>query len=242
MFFYKPSLITKNPNSHVQPLQNLRPPQCLHNLEEVCQPLKVLIDVATESAKYVFPKRFESRNLEEALMAETTMPGKTGILVDYLNPFMYWQITYLNTKKETMEMTTPVFTRKTQSCNGEKMDMTTPVITKKIKEVPKKLVAVVAFSAGKENYEMLPLGMGLETNAPVRDGAQLHPHNTCYISIFGLGNRQLSIFHLVFNPYLLFSFRVWCRQRTVKICSKYEFEFPRYVDTDSTSSSILSVS
>lgn len=29
----------------------------------------VLVDLATETAKYVFPKRFESRNLEEALMA-----------------------------------------------------------------------------------------------------------------------------------------------------------------------------
>lgn len=29
----------------------------------------VLMDLATETAKYVFPKRFESQNLEEALMA-----------------------------------------------------------------------------------------------------------------------------------------------------------------------------
>lgn len=29
----------------------------------------VLADLATETAKYVFPKRFESRNLEEALMS-----------------------------------------------------------------------------------------------------------------------------------------------------------------------------
>ncbi|KAL6141750.1 hypothetical protein ACLB2K_060037 [Fragaria x ananassa] len=80
-----------------------------------------------------------------------------------------------NTKQEKMEMTTPVFTRKAQS-DGEKMEMTTPVITKrvededkwqmsfvmpskhganlplpkdpsvKVKEVPRKLVAVVAFS------------------------------------------------------------------------------------------------
>eukprot|EP00257_Ricinus_communis_P027396 XP_025014810.1 heme-binding-like protein At3g10130, chloroplastic isoform X2 [Ricinus communis] len=80
-----------------------------------------------------------------------------------------------NVTKEKMEMTTPVFTRKVQS-DGEKMEMTTPVITKKvedqdkwqmsfvmpskygadlplpkdktvkIKEVPKKVVAVVAFS------------------------------------------------------------------------------------------------
>lgn len=80
-----------------------------------------------------------------------------------------------NTASEQMEMTTPVFTRKAQS-SGEKMDMTTPVIAKQsgewgkwqmsfvmpskyganlplpkdpsviIKEVPRKIVAVVAFS------------------------------------------------------------------------------------------------
>lgn len=36
-----------------------------------------------------------------------------------------------NTMKESMEMTTPVFTRKTQS-DGERMEMTTPVITRKV--------------------------------------------------------------------------------------------------------------
>ncbi|KAL9828198.1 Heme-binding-like protein chloroplastic [Arabidopsis thaliana] len=80
-----------------------------------------------------------------------------------------------NTIKEKMEMTTPVVTRKVQSV-GEKMEMTTPVITSKakdqnqwrmsfvmpskygsnlplpkdtsvkIQEVPRKIVAVVAFS------------------------------------------------------------------------------------------------
>lgn len=79
-----------------------------------------------------------------------------------------------NTKEKPMEMTTPVFTRREKS-QGEKMDMTTPVITSRmeedkwkmsfvmpskyganlplpkdssvtIKEVPKRVVAVVAFS------------------------------------------------------------------------------------------------
>ncbi|CAM0876747.1 unnamed protein product [Alopecurus aequalis] len=80
-----------------------------------------------------------------------------------------------NTRSEQMEMTTPVFTRKGDT-GGEKMDMTTPVITKKsadenkwkmsfvlpskygpdlprakdpsvtIKEVPGKIIAVVAFA------------------------------------------------------------------------------------------------
>jgi len=83
-----------------------------------------------------------------------------------------------NTIKEKMEMTTPVVTRKVQSV-GEKMEMTTPVITSKakdqnqwrmsfvmpskygsnlplpkdpsvkIQQVPRKIVAVVAFS-GKD--------------------------------------------------------------------------------------------
>ncbi|KAM0881167.1 hypothetical protein ACQ4PT_033117 [Festuca glaucescens] len=85
-----------------------------------------------------------------------------------------WPLTYLNTRSEQMEMTTPVFTRKGET-GGEKMDMTTPVITTKsadedkwkmsfvmpakygpdlpqakdpsvtIKEVPSKIIAVVAF-------------------------------------------------------------------------------------------------
>ncbi|KAL0426542.1 UNVERIFIED_CONTAM: Heme-binding-like protein, chloroplastic [Sesamum latifolium] len=80
-----------------------------------------------------------------------------------------------NTREKQMEMTTPVFTRRIKS-DGEKMDMTTPVITRRvedrekwkmsfvmpskyganlplpkdssvtIKEVPKRIIAVVAFS------------------------------------------------------------------------------------------------
>ncbi|XP_028114997.1 heme-binding-like protein At3g10130, chloroplastic isoform X1 [Camellia sinensis] len=168
---------------------------------------KFLMDLATETAKYVNPKRFESRNLEEALMAvpdletvefkvlsrrdqyeirevepyfiaETTMPGKYGFDFNGASQSFNVLAEYLfgkNTTKDRMEMTTPVFTRKTQS-DGEKMEMTTPVITRKlddeekwqmsfvmpskygsnlplpkdpsvkIKEVPKKIVAVAAFS------------------------------------------------------------------------------------------------
>ncbi|XP_017976124.1 PREDICTED: heme-binding-like protein At3g10130, chloroplastic isoform X1 [Theobroma cacao] len=173
----------------------------------VSQRRKFLMDLASETAKYVFPKRFESRNLEEALMAvpdletvrfkvlsrtdqyeirvvepyfiaETTMPGKTGFDFNGASQSFNVLAEYLfgkNTSKETMEMTTPVFTSRTQS-DGERMEMTTPVITKKvekqgkwqmsfvmpskygsnvplpkdpsvrIKEVPRKVVAVVAFS------------------------------------------------------------------------------------------------
>lgn len=168
---------------------------------------RLLTDLATETAKYVFPKRFESRNLEEALMsvpdletvkfkvltrndqyeirelepyfvAETTMPGKYGFDLNGASQSFNVLAEYLfgkNTSNEAMEMTTPVFTRKTQS-EGVTMDMTTPVITKKkedednwkmsfilpskygsnfplpknsavtIKEVPSRIVAVVAFS------------------------------------------------------------------------------------------------
>lgn len=168
---------------------------------------RLLMELATETAKYVNPKRFESRNLEEALMAvpdletvefkvlsrrdqyeirevepyfiaETTMPGKYGFDFNGASQSFNVLAEYLfgkNTTKDRMEMTTPVFTRKTQS-DGEKMEMTTPVITRKledeekwqmsfvmpskygsnlplpkdpsvkIKEVPKKIVAVAAFS------------------------------------------------------------------------------------------------
>ncbi|GAV82443.1 SOUL domain-containing protein [Cephalotus follicularis] len=88
-----------------------------------------------------------------------------------------------NTTKEKMEMTTPVLTRKTQT-DGGKMEMTTPVIKRKledqekwqmsfvmpskygadlplpkdpsvrIKDVPRKLVAVVAFSGFVNDEEV----------------------------------------------------------------------------------------
>ncbi|XP_057960956.1 heme-binding-like protein At3g10130, chloroplastic isoform X2 [Malania oleifera] len=168
---------------------------------------RLLVDLASDTAKYVFPRRFESRNLEEALMsvpdletvkfkvlsrkdqyeirevepyfiAETMMPGKKGFDFNGASQSFNVLAEYLfgkNTVKEKMEMTTPVFTRKTRA-DGEKMEMTTPVMTKRvkdldkwqmsfvmpskyganlplpkdpsvrIKEVPSKIMAVVAFS------------------------------------------------------------------------------------------------
>lgn len=177
---------------------------------------KLLTELASETAKYVFPKRiFESRNLEEALMsvpdletvkfkvlkltdqyeirevepyfvAEATMPGKSGFDLNGASQSFNTLAEYLfgkNTKKESMAMTTPVITRRTQS-DGEKMEMTTPVITKRaedqekwrmsfvmpskygsdlplpkdssvtIKEVPWKTVAVVAFSGFVNDEEV----------------------------------------------------------------------------------------
>ncbi|KAI9122157.1 hypothetical protein K1719_006846 [Acacia pycnantha] len=175
---------------------------------------RLLADAATETAKYIFPKRFESRTLEEALMAvpdletvkfkvltrdqyeireiepyfvaETTMPGKSGFDFNGSSQSFNVLAEYLfgkNTKREKMEMTTPVFTSKNEN-DGVKMDMTTPVLTTrmedqgewkmsfvmpskyganlplpkdssvKIKEVPKKIVAVVAFSGYVNDEEV----------------------------------------------------------------------------------------
>uniref|UniRef100_A0A162ADK5 SOUL heme-binding protein n=2 Tax=Daucus carota subsp. sativus TaxID=79200 RepID=A0A162ADK5_DAUCS len=106
------------------------------------------------------------------------MPGKNGFDLNGASQSFNVLAGYLfgkNTREESMEMTTPVYTRRTQS-EGEKMEMTTPVVTKKledddkwqmsfvmpskygsslplpkdpsvaIKEVPSKIVAVAAFS------------------------------------------------------------------------------------------------
>ncbi|XP_017612477.1 heme-binding-like protein At3g10130, chloroplastic isoform X1 [Gossypium arboreum] len=103
---------------------------------------RLLMDLASETAKYVFPKRFESQNLEEALMAvpdletvrfkvlnradkyeirevepyfiaETTMPGKTGF--DF------------NGSSQSFNVLAEYLFGKNTS--KEKMEMTTPVIT-----------------------------------------------------------------------------------------------------------------
>ncbi|KAK1561811.1 hypothetical protein Q3G72_000981 [Acer saccharum] len=105
---------------------------------------RLLTDLATETAKYVFPKRFESRNLEEALMtvpdietvkykvlsrsdqyeirevesyfiAEVTMPGKTGFDFNGASQSFNVLAGYLFGKNTTKE----------------KMEMTTPVLTRK---------------------------------------------------------------------------------------------------------------
>ncbi|KAK3024777.1 hypothetical protein RJ639_044938, partial [Escallonia herrerae] len=102
----------------------------------------ILVDLVTETAKYVFPKRFESRNLEEALLsvpdletvkfkvlsrndqyeirevepylvAVATMPGKNGFDLDGASRSFNVLAEYLFGKNTTKE----------------KMEMTTPVFT-----------------------------------------------------------------------------------------------------------------
>uniref|UniRef100_A0A2P2L1P8 Uncharacterized protein n=1 Tax=Rhizophora mucronata TaxID=61149 RepID=A0A2P2L1P8_RHIMU len=113
---------------------------------------RLLFDLANETAKYVFPKRFESRNLEEALMtvpdletvkykvlrrrdqyeirevesyfiAEITMPGKKGFDFNGASQSFNVLAEYLF-GKNTMK---------------EKMEMTTPVITRKTKSDGEKM-------------------------------------------------------------------------------------------------------
>ncbi|XP_059296247.1 heme-binding-like protein At3g10130, chloroplastic isoform X4 [Lycium ferocissimum] len=166
---------------------------------------KLLTELAGETAKYVFPKRIiESRNLEEALMS---VPDLETVKFNVLKRNDQYEIREVeNTKKESMAMTTPVITRRTQS-DGEKMEMTTPVITKRvedqekwrmsfvmpskygsdlplpkdssvtIKEVPRKTVAVVAFSGFMTDEEVKARESRLRTAVKgdaefrVKDGA-----------------------------------------------------------------------
>ncbi|XP_065855324.1 heme-binding-like protein At3g10130, chloroplastic isoform X5 [Euphorbia lathyris] len=172
----------------------------------VSQRRKFLLDLANETAKYVLPKRFESQNLEEALM---TVPNLESVEYKVLSKKEQYEIREVeNTTMEKMEMTTPVVTRKIQPY-GEKMEMTTPVITKKtenqetwqmsfvmpskyganlpypkdpsvrIKEVPKKVVAVVAFSGFvtdedvKQRESKLRNALKNDTNFRVKEGASV---------------------------------------------------------------------
>lgn len=108
---------------------------------------RLLMDLANETAKYVFPsKRFETRNLEEALMsvpdletvefkvlnrtdqyeirevesffiAETTMPGKYGF-------------DFAGTSQSFNVLAEYLFGKNT---NAKPMEMTTPVFTRRVK-------------------------------------------------------------------------------------------------------------
>ncbi|CAN8269506.1 unnamed protein product [Cochlearia groenlandica] len=113
---------------------------------------RLLVDLATETAKFAFPKRFNSLNLEEALMsvpdletmnfkvlskteqyeireiepyfvAETTMPGETGF--DFYGASRSFNVLaeYLFGKNMV----------------SEKMEMTTPVVTRKVQSNGEKM-------------------------------------------------------------------------------------------------------
>ncbi|KAL8141042.1 hypothetical protein V2J09_007063 [Rumex salicifolius] len=113
---------------------------------------RLLADLVTETAKYVFPRKFETRNLEEALMsvpdlesfnykilcrndryeirevepyfiAETTMPGKSGFEFNGSSQSFNALAEYLFGKNVPQE----------------KMEMTMPVITRKTSSVGERM-------------------------------------------------------------------------------------------------------
>nr|GEW26780.1 hypothetical protein [Tanacetum cinerariifolium] len=148
------SMTTVKPSSSVVTRTTSKPPQSplearvslvfalISQTNSVSQ--RLLVDLATETAKYVFPKRFESRNLEEALMsvpdletvkfkvlsrndkyeirelepyfvAETTMPGKYGFDLNGSGQSFNVLAEYLFGKNTA----------------NEAMEMTTPVVTRR---------------------------------------------------------------------------------------------------------------
>ncbi|KAL3357205.1 hypothetical protein AABB24_017742 [Solanum stoloniferum] len=154
------------------------------NLEEALMSVPDLETVKFKVLKLT--DQYEIREVEPYFVAEATMPGKSGFDLNGASQSFNTLAEYLfgkNMKKESMAMTTPVITRRTQS-DGEKMEMTTPVITKRaedqekwrmsfvmpskygsdlplpkdssvtIKEVPQKTVAVVAFSGFVNDEEV----------------------------------------------------------------------------------------
>ncbi|EPS70663.1 hypothetical protein M569_04095, partial [Genlisea aurea] len=174
---------------------------------------RLLLQLARETAKYVFPnRRFVSSTWEEAFMsvpdletvefkvlsrrhgfeirevqgytiAETTMPGKYGF--DFVGASKSFNALaeYLfgkNTKNMAMEMTTPVFSRRdeserqttpaitTKAENEEKWKMSFVLPSKydeddlplpkdslvRIEKVPRRIIAVVAFSGFVSDEEV----------------------------------------------------------------------------------------
>ncbi|KZV17158.1 heme-binding-like protein chloroplastic [Dorcoceras hygrometricum] len=129
---------------------------------------RLLMDLASETAKYLFPsKRFQSRNLEEALMsvpdletvefkvlarndqyeirevqsffiAETTMPGKFGFDLSGASQSFNVLAEYLFGK----------------NTDAKQMEMTTPVFTRKVKSEGTKMemtTPVITRRAGKQD-------------------------------------------------------------------------------------------
>lgn len=145
------------------------------NLEEA---LMTVPDLETIPSRVVSREEgYEIREVEDYLIAETEMQSGTGF--DFLGSSQAFNTLagYLfgdNTRREEMEMTTPVISRR-EGGKGEEMEMTTPVLSSQvngkwkmsfvmsskfkeetlplpknkkvsIKKVPAKTVAVVTFS------------------------------------------------------------------------------------------------
>lgn len=137
--------------------------------------------LTSEAIKYANPRRGEARNLEEALMsvpdletipyrvlrreekyeirevesyvtAETIMSGTTGFDFYGSSQGFNTLATYLfgkNLKKNEMEMTTPVVVSRNQT-EGEKMDMTTPVISQQTNSGQWKMAFVMPSKYGDD--------------------------------------------------------------------------------------------
>ncbi|XP_077235772.1 SOUL heme-binding family protein [Tasmannia lanceolata] len=144
------------------------------------------MDLASETAKYVLPRRFESKNLEEALMlvpdletvkfkvlrgkeqyeirevepyfiAETTMPGKNGFDFNGASQGFNVLAEYLFGK----------------NISNEKMDMTTPVLTRKVQSEGEKMEmttpVITKQSRDQDNWQMsfvMPSKYGSELPLP----------------------------------------------------------------------------
>lgn len=147
---------------------------------------RLLADLVTETAKYAFPRRFENRNFEEALMsvpdlesfnfkvlsrndryeirevepyfiAETTMPGKTGFDFNGASQSFNVLAEYLFGK----------------NIPKEKMEMTTPVITRKTTSVGERMEmttpVITKRTTNQEKWQMsfvLPSKYGAELPMP----------------------------------------------------------------------------
>ncbi|KAI3984618.1 hypothetical protein MKX01_003981 [Papaver californicum] len=147
---------------------------------------RFVLELATESAKYLFPKRFGAQNLEEALMsvpdletvkftvltrtdqyeirqvesyfiAETTMPGKNGFDFNGSSRSFNALAGYLFGENTT----------------NNKMEMTTPVITRKAQSDGKKMAmttpVITKLSGDRDKWTMsfvLPSKYGADLPLP----------------------------------------------------------------------------
>ncbi|KAI3974764.1 hypothetical protein MKX01_037560 [Papaver californicum] len=167
---------------------------------------RFVLELATESAKYLFPKRFGARNLEEALMsvpdletvkfavltrteqyeirevesyfiAETTMPGKNGF-------------DFNGSSRAFNALAGYLFGENTAN---NKMEMTTPVITQKAQSDSEKMAmttpVITKMSGDKDKWTMsfvLPSKYGADLPLPKDPSVRITemPNKIVAVSVF----------------------------------------------------------
>ncbi|KAF6165919.1 hypothetical protein GIB67_012816 [Kingdonia uniflora] len=153
---------------------------------------RLLIESATESAKYILPRRFEGRNLEEALMSVPDLETVKFTVLSRTEEYEIREIEPYFIAETTMGESGFDFNGSSQAFNAlagylfgkntknDRMEMTTPVITRKGQSDGEKMEmttpVITTLSGDKDKWQMsfvMPSKYGANLPSPKDDSVRI---------------------------------------------------------------------